>query len=81
MVAAAWSDEGIGEARPRGRVDRERGLPENGSARVVACLGLASPAAQGAGPDLWALKPVVRPSAVPGSASPNPIDAFLHMQN
>lgn len=46
-------------------------------ARAVACLMLALPAAKGAEPRPWALKPVARPQTPAGSSSVNPIDAFL----
>ena len=46
-------------------------------ARAVACLMLALPAAKGAEPKPWALKPVARPQTPAGSSSVNPIDAFL----
>ncbi len=46
-------------------------------AMAVACLLLALAATKGAEPNSWALKPVVRPKPPAGSASVNPIDAFL----
>jgi Protein of unknown function (DUF1553)/Protein of unknown function (DUF1549) len=46
-------------------------------AGAVACLMLALPAAKGAEPRPWALKPVARPQTPAGSSSVNPIDAFL----
>ena len=46
-------------------------------ARIVAGLGLALPAATGAEPATWALKPVVRPEVPSGPAPTHPIDAFL----
>ncbi len=46
-------------------------------ALAVACLLVVLPAANGAEPRLWALKPVVRPETPAGSSAVNPIDAFL----
>ena len=45
----------------------------------MACLVvLVAPPTDGKRPDLWALKPVVRPDVPTGlTGSPNPIDAFI----
>jgi len=59
------------------------GMTVQGNLRRLAAFGvlipaLARPAAGGEAPDLWALKPVVRPEVPTGlTESPNPIDAFI----
>jgi hypothetical protein len=46
-------------------------------AKIAGYLVLTLPTARGAGPELWALRPVVRPGVPGGSSFTNPIDAFL----